>query len=153
MARLDKARLDAAIFPVLTVIQTRFDDLDILGHVNNAATVVILQEARVDFNRQAGLIRNGEGLQMMAAGLVVEFAGELHHPAPVEVHTGVARIGRSSFTLAQVVRQEGRAATYAEATLVFTDSTGPAPIPDSVRGSLDAMSLSQVRQDRAEITE
>lgn len=150
MARLDTARLDTATFPVRTVVQTRFDDLDILGHVNNAATVVILQEARVDFNRQAGLIRRGAEIRMMAAGLVVEFAGELHHPVPVEVFTGVARIGRSSFTLAQVVRQEGKAAVYAEATLVFTDSNGPMPIPDAVRASLEAMAFTVATRDTAE---
>jgi len=139
MARLDRARLDVAEFPVRFVVQTRFDDLDMLGHVNNVSVVVFLQEARVDFNHQAGLIRVGDGVRMMAAGLTVEFAGEMHHPAPIEVFTGVLGIGRTSFTLGQVVCQEGRKTAYGEATLVFADANGTTPIPADWRRGLERL--------------
>ena len=74
---------------------------------------------------------------MMAAGLTVEFAGEMHHPEPVEVLTGVLAIGRTSFTLGQVIRQSGRTTAYSEATMVFADTNGPAQIPAMIRARLE----------------
>jgi acyl-CoA thioester hydrolase len=141
MTRLDRARLDTAEYPVRFSVQTRFDDLDILGHVNNVSVVVFLQEARVDFNVQASLRSDTGGLRMMAVGLVVEFAGEMHYPAPIEVFTGVVAIGRTSFTLGQVVRQEGLTTAYGEATLVFTDAAGPAHIPQNLRVRLEGLTI------------
>lgn len=142
MARFDRAALDAATYPVRFEVQTRFADLDSNRHVNNVASIEILQEARVDFNRRAGLWdAAASGLRMMAVGLTVEFAGELHHPAPVEVSTATLAIGRSSFTIVQVARQEGRPAVYAQATMVFTDANGPVAIPDPVRRALEGLAL------------
>ena len=143
MTRLDRARLDAAEFPVRFEVQTRFDDTDMQGHLNNAAVVVLLQEARVDFNRQAGLWDHGKGLRMMAVGITVEFAGEMFFPERVEIFSGTTKIGRSSYTLAQVARQGGTARIYAEATMVFADENGPTAIPDPIRAALERMMLPQ----------
>ena len=46
MARIDRAALDNANFPAAVTIPTRFADLDLQGHVNNAAVPVILQETK-----------------------------------------------------------------------------------------------------------
>ena len=141
MARIDRKRLDAATFPARYEVQTRFDDLDIQGHVNNVSVVVMLQEARVHFNRVAGFWEMGQGLRMVAAGLTVEYAGEMYHPEPVEVFTAPIAIGRSSFTMGQVIRQGDRTTTYAEETMVVADANGPAPIPDAIRARLEELSL------------
>ena len=119
MARIDRKRLDAATFPARYEVQTRFDDLDIQGHVNNVSVVVMLQEARVHFNRVAGFWEMGQGLRMVAAGLTVEYAGEMYHPE----------------------RQGDRTTTYAEVTMVVADANGPAPIPDAIRARLEELSL------------
>ncbi len=141
MSRLDRARWDSAKFPVVMSIPVRFDDLDILGHVNNVAAAAILQEARVDFNRQAGRGRHANGLRVMAVGLAIEFAAEMHHGEPIEVSTGVLSIGRTFCTLAQVARQKSRSTLYASATLVFADATGPTPIPALLRAELESLTL------------
>lgn len=141
MARIDRKRLDAATFPVRFEVQTRFDDLDIQGHVNNVSVVVMLQEARVHFNRIAGFWDMSKGLRMMAAGLTVEYAGEMHHPDPVEVFTAPIAIGRTSFTLGQIIRQGDRTTTYAEVTMVVADGDGPTPIPDPIRARLEELAL------------
>ena len=132
-ARIDRARLDAAAFPVVVTVATRFTDVDVLRHVNNVAAVGLLQEGRTAFDRAAGLAMIDHGLRTMIAGLVVEYAAELSYPDAVEIRTGLLGIGRSSFTLAQVARQGGRPALYSTATLVMTDAAGPAAIPDAVR--------------------
>lgn len=137
MARIDRQRLDGAAFPVTNTIQTRFSDVDMQGHINNAAAAVILQEARVGLNRTAGFSEIREGLRPVVAALNIEYAGEMHHHAPVEVSTGVLSIGRTSVVVAQLARQDGRATLYGETVLVMTDSAGPAAIPPTLRDAFE----------------
>ncbi len=139
MARIDRALFDAGIFPVTVTVTTRFDDLDLQNHVNNVAVVALLQEARVAFNAQVGGAEFGLG--RVVASLNVDYAGELFHPAPVEVAAAVLQIGRSSITLAQRVRQSGRSAVYAEVTLVTTQGGKPAAIPANLRDRYEALRL------------
>lgn len=141
MARIDRGRLDAARFAVTAEIATRFDDLDVQGHVNNAAAVVILQEARVMLNRAAGLGELRGGLRTMVAGLTVEYAGELRYPVPVQVGCGIAAIGRTSFTIAQRASQEGHATLYAEAVMVLADAGGPVALPNALRAAFEALKI------------
>ena len=138
MHRIDRQRIEGAPAPIVTRIATRFDDLDTQGHINNAAVVVLLQEARVGFNIAIGLPRVPRGLRWMVAGLHVEYARELHHPDPVEVATTILSIGRSSFVMGQVARQGGHGAVYAETAIVLTDDTGPAALPDDLRAAYAA---------------
>jgi acyl-CoA thioester hydrolase len=133
VGRIDRQRLDATDFAIMIDVPTRYDDVDMQGHVNNAAMVVILQEARAHFNFAAGLRDHLAGLRMMVASLGVEYTGENHYPDAVTIGTGVLAIGRTSFTLGQVARQNGRSTVYAQAVLVLADAGGPAPIPDAAR--------------------
>ncbi len=139
MARIDRARLDNTEFPLTISIPTRFADLDLQGHINNAAVSVILQESRVDFDRVIKMASSLDGLRPMIAGITIEYAAELVHPADIEIGTGVSRIGRTSFTLQQIARQNGRTAIYAETTTVLADKTGPAALPDPLRHNLEAL--------------
>jgi acyl-CoA thioester hydrolase len=138
-SRIDRKRFDAYDFPVRVEIPLRFDDLDIQGHVNNAAAGVILQEGRVGFNQHAALPALVAGLRPVVAALRIEFALELRYPGVVEVSTGIIATGRSSFTLAQVGRQNGRSALYGEATIVISGTSGPVPIPQALRVALERL--------------
>jgi acyl-CoA thioester hydrolase len=144
MARIDRKRLDAARFAVSLDVPTRFDDVDMQGHVNNAAAVVILQEARANFNLAAGLRDHLGGLRTMVAALAVEYAGETYHPGIVTVSTGVLAVGRTSFTLGQVARQNGRSTLYAQAVMVIADAKGAVPIPDVLRAAYGRFLIPEV---------
>jgi acyl-CoA thioester hydrolase len=139
LARIDRAALERAHLPETFVLPIRFDDLDFQGHVNNAAVPVFLQEARVAFNKIMQLGELLGVLRPMVAGISIEYAAELTHPGSVEIHTGVTRIGRSSFTLHQIARQNGRSAIYAETTLVIADANGPAELPAAFRRNLESI--------------
>jgi acyl-CoA thioester hydrolase len=141
MSRIDRSRLEGARFPVIEEVPTRWGDLDMQGHVNNAAAVVILQEGRVKFNRAAKLPAALGDLRAMVVGLSVEYAAEMHHPEPAEVHTGILAIGRSSFTVGQIIRQRGRTTIYAESSMVMANAGGAAPIPDPLRSALEALRI------------
>ena len=137
VARIDRRRLDGAAFPTTMTVATRFSDLDTLGHVNNAAAAVLLQEARAGLNRSAGYSELKAGLRPVVASLTIEYAGEMHHPEPVEIDTGVLEIGRTSVVIGQVGRQGGRVTLYAETVLVMTDGKAPTPIPDTLRAAYE----------------
>ena len=146
LARLDRATLDKAIFPAAVTIPTRFADLDLQGHVNNAAVSVILQEARVDFNKAVDMRGHLGGRRPMVAGITIEYAAELTHPGEIEILTAVSKIGRTSFTIQQVARQKGRTAIYAETTLVIADATGAAALPEGLRCNLETLLLRQTKE-------
>lgn len=141
MARLDRGRLDAADFPVTSIISTRYTDLDPLGHVNNAAVAVIFQEARGKMEEAAGTLEYFREHRSVVVSLCIEYAAELFFPDPVEVSTGVLHLGRTSITIGQVARQRGRTAAYAEVVLVFADDNGSKPIPEEMRAGYERMLL------------
>lgn len=78
-------------------IQLRFRDTDRFGHVNNAVFASYSELARVDF--MYGLEPPPPGL--ILARLEIDFRRQLHLGARVEIATNVARVGRTSVTLAQ----------------------------------------------------
>lgn len=133
MTRIDRARIEAAGSPVVETIQTRFDDLDMQGHINNGAVIILLQEARTRFNKTLGLGGMTKDNRALVAGIQVEFVRELHHPAPVEISTAIISVGRTSFVMGQLLRQHGQNAVYCEIAIVMTDVNGPTPLTDAVR--------------------
>ena len=141
MVRLDRQRLQDATFPDKVEIPTRFDDLDIQGHVNNAAVAVFFQEARGRFNQRhvAAWLKNGRGL--VVGSLFIDFAASMFYPDPVEIETGVLEISNKSYVLGQVARQQGRIAAFAEVTMVVTENGRAAAMPDELRTVLEEAKL------------
>ena len=137
MVRLDRQRLQNATFPEKVEIPTRFDDLDVQGHVNNVAVAVLFQEARGRFNKGhvAGWLKDGLGL--VVGSLFIDYAGSMFYPDPVEIETGVLEISTKSYALGQVARQNGRIAAFAEVTLVVTENGRAAVMPDELRVALE----------------
>lgn len=135
--RLDRAWLAAATFPDVVTWPVRFTDMDILQHVNNAAAINMLQEARITFMRELAVASmHTAGLRSLVGSMTVEYAAELNYPGTVEIGTGVLRFGTSSYSLAQVLRQDGVPAVYSLITMVVSDGKGAAPIPDRLRAML-----------------
>ncbi|MBX3529415.1 MAG: acyl-CoA thioesterase [Rhizobiaceae bacterium] len=139
--RLDRALLDSAIYPMRHDIQTRVSDLDIQQHVNNVAVLGLMEEGRARFFRDVDWYEKRGALRAVVAGLQVEYAFELRYPQPVQIFTGVIAIGRSSFTLAQVLRQGSAAGAYSVSTVVVLDGTRAAPMPDLLRELLRTASV------------
>lgn len=135
--RINRALFNAAKFPCETQLPIRFDDLDMLKHVNNVAIVALLQEARVHFGREMALPPLGEGLRMVVAAMNVEYAGKITYPGMVDIRSGISGVGRSSFTFAQLILQDGQSAAYSQITMVVTDANGPAPIPEDFRHAIE----------------
>ncbi|MFD8419265.1 hypothetical protein [Streptomyces sp. NPDC059466] len=57
------------------------------------------------------------------------------------MHTGVRRVGRSSFTFEQVIMVGGTCVGSGDATVVLADKSGPLQLPDELIADLDEMRL------------
>ena len=141
--RIDRAWFDTARYPSVMELPIRFDDLDVLWHVNNVAVISLLQEARVHFNRTMALPPLGADLRTVVAAMVTEYGGELNYPGTIAISSGVLRLGRTSYTFGQLIRQNGVSAVYSQITMVMTDANGPAALPESFRSAIEQGCLIQ----------
>ena len=101
----------------------RYADLDPQGHVNNAVFATYFESGRVAMFRDPDL---GIGVNNATYVLVrqeIDFLSELRWPGNVEIGTGVAEFGRSSFTVAQTIFCGEVCAAAGRATLVMMDMT------------------------------
>ena len=141
MPRPDAALLDPARYPFTHTITTRFADVDPNQHLNNVALSAMMEDARVRFNQAVGLsVKMGER-RAMVASVGMEYLAQGHFPQPVEAHCGIERVGRSSWSVAQLLTQQGRVVAFARSVIVAIADDAPAPVTDGDRELLTAWSL------------
>ncbi len=102
------------------------DDIDSLGHVNNAAFVRMLERGRIDFYRRIGLALEAPEpprLGTLVVNLNVDFRAECFAGDRLCLDTRPGRLGRTSFTLQQMLvrADDGREAVTATVTCVVMD--------------------------------
>ena len=99
----------------------RFGDLDPQGHVNQAVFPTYFESGRVAMFRNPDLSIGVPGVTFVMVRMEVDYLKELRWPGNLEVGTGVAEFGRSSFKAAQVIFHDGVCAATGRATLVCMD--------------------------------
>lgn len=125
----------------VTQVRVRWSDLDAFGHVNNARTVTLLEEARVDWlftdAARHGVDRLTEGI--VVAHLDIDYRRPIGMRVPVTVSMGLTKVGTASFTVDYVLSQAGATAATASTVLVPVDPTTfrPRRLDDRERGYLD----------------
>jgi acyl-CoA thioester hydrolase len=121
----------------------RFADMDRQGHVNNAIYPTYFETGRVGviYDPQAGL--QVEGCTTVLARIEIDFLKELRWPGTVEVGTGIAEIGKSSYVFAQAIFHDGACAARARSSMVLIDrATRKArPLPPQLVARLKRMLL------------
>src|ERR1044072_9071777 len=113
--------LELSQFPGRTHDVIRFGHLDPQGHVDNTVFATFFESGRVAFLREPGNGLSPPGTTSVLARLDINFLKELHWPGEVEIGTGVAEIGRSSFTFLQAIFHEGACAATDRAAVVMID--------------------------------
>jgi acyl-CoA thioester hydrolase len=139
----DPSRLALATYPFSFELQTRFGDLDVLGHLNNAAIARLYEEARSRFG-MAHLADIRQPLTghrtwwALVANVSINYLGEAHYPAPVTVGAGIGRIGGSSYTVAHALFQDGQCRGTCDCTLVIVskETRKAMSLPDNLRERL-----------------
>jgi len=131
-------------------VQVRWSDLDAYGHVNNAALLTLLEEARVAAFWAGGpagspataIIDAGPGATSVTviARQEAEYLAQIpHHREPIVVETWVGELGGASMLVCYEVRSPDRTELYARAatTVVMLDaSTGrPRRLTDAERAA------------------
>ncbi|WP_194839804.1 MULTISPECIES: acyl-CoA thioesterase [Aeromicrobium] len=126
---------DRSLYPRWYEISTRFGDMDPAKHVNNVAIAQLYEEGRVRFHRERA---GNDPIAVVVAQIAIHYLGEVHYPAPVQIGTGAAHVGRSSFTTSQALFQGGICVGLAQTTAVVVDGDGAAtPLPDWFRAYLE----------------
>ena len=123
-----------------TDVEVRYQDIDALGHVNNAVYGTYLEQARVRyFDRVLGVPI--EDRSMVLANLDIDFRQPVTiDDRQVTVACGVVELGDSSFRMQYRVApsDDGVPAATAETTLVAWDGDGSRPLPDHWREQFEA---------------
>ena len=133
-------RLDPAAYPHNDIIQTRFQDLDVLGHINNVAWAALFETARIRFfhllnttgpSRARGLVANVE----------INYLGEGNFPKEMAIASGIGRLGTRSWQTLSLALQDGVPLATCDVTIVSTgvDHTDPA-----FRGELEKWLVREV---------
>ena len=130
-------------FPGRTHDVIRFGDLDPQGHVNNTVFATFFETGRVMLLHDPGNGLRPPGATSVLARLDVNFLRELHWPGEVEIGTGIAEIGRSSYTFAQAIFEGNQCAATARATMVMIDAATrkARPLPDDVLARLNKLRI------------
>jgi acyl-CoA thioester hydrolase len=116
-------------FPGRVTENIRYGDLDPQNHVNNAVFSTFFETGRVNLFRDPvkGLLV--AGANFVLARSEIDFLRELKWPGSIEIGTGIAAIGRSSYTVAQAIFREGQCAAMGRATIVLIDNESRRPRP------------------------
>ncbi|MEL4505305.1 thioesterase family protein [Luteococcus sp. H138] len=127
----------------------RWGDIDRYGHVNNVRHFDYVQEARISATTDADptMRRDGGDVRWVVARQDVDYLTQIsHRPQPYAVHTAVAALGRSSYTLAAEIvdpLDDGRVLARARTVQVCTDATGvKQELPQSTREALGSLLVS-----------
>lgn len=110
----------------------RFGDLDPQGHVNQAVFLTYFESGRVAMFRNPDLGIGVPGATFVMVRMEVDYLRELHWPGMIEIGTGVAEFGRSSFKVNQAIFRDGICAAAGRATLVCIDTASrkSRPLPE-----------------------
>ena len=113
----------------VTQVRVRWSDLDAFRHVNNAKTVTLLEEARVDWlftdAARHGIERLTRGI--VVARLEIDYKRAIGFDLPVTVSMGVSKLGNASITVDYRLTVAGATAATAATVLVPVDPATSRP--------------------------
>lgn len=128
-----------------TRLEVRFRDIDAFGHVNNAAFVTYLEQARIRYLVDNLEIETPQHLPLILAALQVDFRAPILFGQEVEIGTRVDWIGNSSLSMSHRMTAgtgSDGARLVAEASTVLVaydyDAERPIRVPDPWRAAFAA---------------
>jgi len=137
-------RLQGASYPNVMRLETGYRDVDQLGHVNNIAIAGYYDEARSRFtNLTFAAAPKGAISRIVTVQSRIAYMGEVFHPNVLEVRTGILRIGRSSYDLAQALFQKDVCVGVCDTTLVQATSAGAEPLDPRFRAVLEGFLMTE----------
>ncbi|MBL8651052.1 MAG: acyl-CoA thioesterase [Sphingopyxis sp.] len=139
MPKPESWRLDAASYPVHLDLQTRFQDMDINGHLNNVAFAALFESGRVLLNREIRpWAERPVNERTMVAAVEINYLAEGNFPDPVLIATGIGRLGTSSWTIVQAMFQNGRCIATCDTVVVCRTDGEAKPLRAAMVTELEA---------------
>lgn len=127
-------------YPVAISLQTRFQDMDVNGHLNNVAFAALFESARVQINRRTRpLGERPANERSMVAAVEINYLAEGEYPGDVEVLSGIGRVGTSSWTILQAMFQNGRCIATCDTVVVCRTDNQAKPLRADLVSELTAM--------------
>ena len=136
---MDMRNLRRSDFDYWTAINTRWRDMDALGHLNHAIYLEYMETARVDVYTQLGFtgIRKDMDESTILGSMDVHYLSQVKHPASLDVGHRICRVGSKSFDfLAAIFKQDDEnpvcSALFKMVAFNY-DSNKAIPVPDLIR--------------------
>lgn len=126
-----------AEFNYKTEVSVRFQDLDAVGHVNNAVYATYLEEARIGYLKEVFDV-DTQQLGAVIANLEIDYRRPVRDDRHVTVAVRTLEPGTASVPMEYEIRADGEVVATAQTVLVTIDyeSGETRPIPDEWRERL-----------------
>jgi acyl-CoA thioester hydrolase len=123
-------------------IEIRYGDLDPQGHVNNAAYLTYMEQARLKYHEHLGLFQGNDFLDMgvIQAEATCTYLAPILYGTSIRVGVRTVRLGNKSLQMGYVIEDEGSGAQLATGRTIQVAYDYRArqsiPIPDTWRSVL-----------------
>ncbi len=136
---MDMRNLRRSDFDYWTAINTRWRDMDALGHLNHAIYLGYMETARVDVYIQLGFsgIRKDMDESTILGSMDVHYLSQVKHPASLDVGHRICRVGSKSFDFLAAIFIENEEKPVCSALFKMVafnyDLNKAIPVPDLIR--------------------
>jgi len=119
-------------------VPVRFQDLDAVGHVNNAVYATYLEEARISYTKDV-LDLDAEDSGAVIAHLEIDYHRPVREDTEVTVAVRTGELGTSSVPMVYEIRDDDGVVATGETVMVTVDyETGETqPIPERWREQIE----------------
>lgn len=119
-------------------LDTRWGDVDMMGHVNNAKFITYDEQARTDYMAERQRDAGVTGPHFILARICCDFLEQLRHPARIDYGIRVVRIGRSSLQTQGALFVGDRCHARTEGVIVWFDYAAQqtTAVPEVVRRAI-----------------
>ena len=136
---MDMKNLQRSDFDYWSTINTRWRDMDALGHLNHAIYLEYMETARVDVYIQLGFsgVRKDMDESTILGSMDVHYLSQVKHPASLDVGHRICRVGSKSFDFLAAIFLENKEKPVCSALFKMVafnyDSNKAIPVPDLIR--------------------
>ena len=136
---MDMKNLQRSDFDYWSTINTRWRDMDALGHLNHAIYLEYMETARVDVYTQLGFtgIRKDMDESTILGSMDVHYLTQVKHPASLDVGHRICRVGSKSFDFLAAIFIENEEKPVCSALFKMVafnyDLNKAIPVPDLIR--------------------
>ena len=96
--------------------KTRWRDIDLFGHVNNAVFLTYIEDARIMYFKRWNVTEKKRSL--IVASIKIDYLRQIEHPSDLIVGQKISRIGNSSFDIQSTLFIKGQSKPAARSVVI-----------------------------------